>query len=100
MLYLSSLLSVAFAAQAAFATPLKARTAYEVKEIHQAPRKWSSKGRAPSDHMLHMQIGLKQHKFDELERHLYEGKIHEPNRSNLLNEAPLNWSRINTTISL
>jgi hypothetical protein len=23
--------------------------------------------------MLHMQIGLKQEKFDELERHLYEG---------------------------
>jgi tripeptidyl-peptidase-1 len=29
--------------------------------------------RAPGDHMLHMQIGLKQERFDELERHLYEG---------------------------
>ncbi|KAG0646389.1 Sedolisin-B [Hyphodiscus hymeniophilus] len=72
MLYLSSLLSVAIAAQAAVATPIKARTAYEIKEIHEVPRKWSSQGRAPSDHMLHMQIGLKQGKFDELERHLYE----------------------------
>ena len=74
MLYLSSLLSVAIAAQAAFATPLKSRTAYEVKEIHHVPRKWSSQGRAPSDHKLHMQIGLKQANFDELERHLNEGE--------------------------
>lgn len=78
MLYLSRFLSVAVAAQAALATPLKSRTAYEVKEIHQVPRKWSSQGRAPSDHMLHMQIGLRQHKFDELERHLYEGNKFAP----------------------
>jgi tripeptidyl-peptidase-1 len=75
MLYLSSLLAVAIAAQAALATLIKARTAYEVKEVHQVPRKWSSQGRAPSNHMLHMQIGLNQDKFDELERHLYEGKM-------------------------
>jgi tripeptidyl-peptidase-1 len=74
MLYLPSLLSLAIAAQVALATPLKSRTAYEVKEIHQVPRKWSSQGRAPADHKLHMQIGLKQANFDELERHLNEGK--------------------------
>ena len=30
-------------------------------------------GRAPSDTMLHLQIGVKQGHFDELERHLNEG---------------------------
>ena len=74
--FLSSLcLTAAIAAQAALATPVRARIAYEVKDVHQVPRRWSSQGRAPSNHMLHMQIGLKQHKFDELERHLYEGRI-------------------------
>lgn len=73
MLRLSNILAVAVAAQAVFATPIKVRTDYAVKEVHPAPRKWVSAGRAPSDHKLHLQIGLKQENFDELERHLYEG---------------------------
>lgn len=73
MLGLSVVLSVAFAAQAAFASPLHSRTPYAVKESHPVPRKWTPVSRAPGDHMLHMQIGLKQERFDELERHLYEG---------------------------
>lgn len=71
MLWLSLL--VAFAAQAAFASPLRARSPYSVKEIHPVPTKWTAVSKAPGNHMLHMQIGLKQEKFDELERHLYEG---------------------------
>jgi tripeptidyl-peptidase-1 len=74
MLYLSNLLSVAIAAQAALAAPLESRTAYEVKEVHNVPRKWSSKGRASPSHKLHMQIGLKQANFEELDRHLSEGE--------------------------
>lgn len=73
MLCLSNILAVAVAAQGIFATPIKVRTDYAVKEVHPAPRKWSDAGRAPSNHMIHMQIGLKQGNFDELERHLYEG---------------------------
>lgn len=73
MLQLSSILVVAVAAQGILAGPIKVRTDYTVKEVHPAPRKWSDAGRAPSDHMLHLQIGLKQENFEELERHLYEG---------------------------
>jgi tripeptidyl-peptidase-1 len=74
MVGLSMLLSVAVAAHAAVATPLRARTPYAVKEAHPIPRRWTPVSRAPGDHMLHMQIGLKQDRFDELERHLYEGE--------------------------
>jgi len=72
MLGLSNLLVVAVAAQAVFANPIKVRTDYAVKEVHLAPRRWASAGRAPSNHMLHLQIGLKQERFDELEQQLLE----------------------------
>jgi hypothetical protein len=74
MLGRSLLLYVAIAAQAVVASPLRARSPYAVKETHSVPRTWTPVSRAPGDHMLHMQIGLKQDRFDELERHLYEGE--------------------------
>jgi tripeptidyl-peptidase-1 len=46
---------------------------YAVKERHVVPKKWTRLGRAPADAILELQIALKQSKFDELERHLYEG---------------------------
>jgi tripeptidyl-peptidase-1 len=61
------------AVQAVFGSPIQSRTAYAVKETHRVPRKWTKMGRAPSDTMLHLQIGVKQGQFDELERHLNEG---------------------------
>jgi tripeptidyl-peptidase-1 len=73
MLGLSIFLSVAVAAQTILGTPIRARTEYSVKETHPIPRGWSPAGRAPGNHILHLQIGLKQENFDELERHLYEG---------------------------
>ena len=66
-------LALAATAQIAFATPLGARSAYSVKETHDVPSKWTALGRAPANHKLHVKIGLKQERFDELERHLYEG---------------------------
>lgn len=74
MLGLFLLLSAAMAAHAVIASPLRSRSGYAVKETHPVPRKWTPVSRAPGQHMLHMQIGLQQEKFDELERHLYEGK--------------------------
>lgn len=73
MLRLSNILAAVVAAQAVFASPIKVRTDYAVKELHPVPRKWVSTGRAPPNHMLHLQIGVKQGNYDELERHLYEG---------------------------
>ena len=74
MLASSILLSLSIAAQAVLGTPIRARSPYAVKETHFAPRKWTPIDRAPADHMLHLQIGVKQDRFDELEKHLYEGK--------------------------
>jgi tripeptidyl-peptidase-1 len=45
------------------------RTKHEWAEI---PRGWQVHSDAPADHVLEMRIGLKQDKFDELVRHLYE----------------------------
>jgi tripeptidyl-peptidase-1 len=68
-----TLLSLAFAIQVVLSSPIRARTPYKVKETHYVPRKWTKLGRAPSEHTINLQIGLKQSSFDELERHLYEG---------------------------
>lgn len=73
MVRFTALLSAAAAAQAALATPIRARTPYAVKESHYVPRQWSNTGPAPESHVIHLHIGLKQSQFDELERHLYEG---------------------------
>jgi tripeptidyl-peptidase-1 len=73
----SVLLSAAIAAQTAFATPIRARSPYVVKETHYAPRDWTKLDRAHENHVIQMQIGLKQGNWDELERHLNEGESHE-----------------------
>lgn len=51
----------------------RGRSTYAVKERHHVPRKWTRVGPAPAWHTIQIQIGLKQSRFDELERHLYEG---------------------------
>lgn len=68
----AAFISAVLAAQAAIATPIKARSPYAVKETHHVPRDWTKMERARGDHVIHLQIGLKQGNFDELERHLYE----------------------------
>lgn len=77
MVRLAALLSLVAAAQAALASPIRARTPHAVKETHYVPRKWTQVGRAPESHVVHLHIGLKQGQFAELERHLYEG-MHGP----------------------
>ena len=69
------LTSITFTALLAIvaATPVRVRSPYTVKETHPVPSKWSRTGPAPGHHLINLQIGLKQSKFDELERHLYEG---------------------------
>lgn len=52
---------------------IRTRSPYAVKDSHHVPRKWSRVGAAPPDHLINLQIGLKQGSFSELERHLYEG---------------------------
>jgi len=49
---------------------------YAVKDRHYVPKQWSRIGPAPADHLIRLQIGLKQSQFSELERHLYEGIVH------------------------
>ncbi|MCJ1403417.1 hypothetical protein MMC11_006640 [Xylographa trunciseda] len=48
------------------------RTAYAVKDTHNVPDDWVRVHRAPLDQEIRLHIGLKQSRFDELERHLYE----------------------------
>jgi tripeptidyl-peptidase-1 len=45
---------------------------YAVKESHKIPPSWIEVGDAPKQHILHLQIGLKQSNEDILENHLLE----------------------------
>lgn len=68
---LASLLACALAAQAVMAAPY-ARSAYAVKDTHNAPIAWSKGDRADPDQLIRLNIGLTQSQFNELERNLYE----------------------------
>ncbi|KAF3064317.1 Tripeptidyl-peptidase sed3 [Daldinia childiae] len=64
--------SAILAAQVSLASPVGSRTPYRVKDTHHVPRDWKRVRRAPADHVIDLQIGVKQSNFPELERHLYE----------------------------
>lgn len=55
-------------------SPVRTGTTYEVKDSHNVPNKWTNIGPAPPSTVINLHIGLRQSQFDELERHLYEGK--------------------------
>lgn len=61
---------VALLATAALAGPLQPR--YVVKESHPVPESFTREGDAAPSHLIRLQIGLRQSRFDELERQLYE----------------------------
>ncbi len=79
MVGLHAVISTLFVAQAAgiggIARSANRARNIEVKETHAPPRRWTRLDRAPKDHVIHLQIGIKQSNFAELERHLYEGMI-------------------------
>lgn len=70
----SASLALLLASGSVNASPLQARSPYVVKDSHNAPSMWNDIGPAPSDTLINLHIGLKQSQFDELERHLYEGR--------------------------
>jgi tripeptidyl-peptidase-1 len=51
--------------------PLRSRR-YVVKERHHVPRDFTWESDAPADQQIRLQVALKQDRFNELERHLYE----------------------------
>lgn len=71
----SVLLGAAIAARETLATPISARSPYVVKETHFVPKEWTKLERAHGEKTIQLQIGLKQGRFDELDRHLHEGKL-------------------------
>jgi hypothetical protein len=60
----------------ALAKPCNPKFNYAVKEVHNPPRQWTRVKDAPKDSMLLLRIGLKMDRWDELERHLYEGRCY------------------------
>ena len=50
-------------------------TSHSIKERHQVPDGWIFVRRAPLHSEIQLQIGLKQGRFRELERHLNEGEL-------------------------
>jgi len=55
------------------ASPLSIRSPYAVKDSHPIPLGWEKVRRAPAQDRIHLQIGLNHGRFDELEKHLYQG---------------------------
>jgi hypothetical protein len=79
MYFAPSVLVAALAARA-LATPI-ARSPYVVKETHYVPQEWTKQDRSHGGKTIQLQIGLKQGRFDELDRHLYEGNSSLENRT-------------------
>ncbi|KAI5860527.1 tripeptidyl-peptidase 1 precursor [Durotheca rogersii] len=72
MVTFAAVCSALLAVRVAVANPVPSRSAYRVKDEHHVPRDWRRLRRAPADHVIDLQIGVKQSNFGELERHLYE----------------------------
>ena len=53
----------------------QSRSSYTVKESHGVLKGWVPIASASPTHTIHLQIALRQQRFDELERHLYEGEL-------------------------
>ena len=68
------LLTFFLTAEFSWSSPVLHHSPYVVKESFSVPQKWSRLARAPSNHVLNLQIALRQSQFDDLERDLYEGK--------------------------
>ncbi|CAG9993160.1 unnamed protein product [Clonostachys byssicola] len=70
----------ALAAHAANAAPTHDERSYQIKETHIVPRKWQKIERAPSSHIIDLQIGVRQGNFEELEKRLNE--VSHPDHGN------------------
>lgn len=68
-----ALLALCLVAGEVLAAPAPNHATYELKESHPVPNKWANIGKAPSDHVINLQIAVKQSRFEELEKHLHEG---------------------------
>ena len=68
------LCTLLLSAEVVYGSPVRARSSYAVKDTHFAPARWTNVGAPAADHMIKLTVGLKQGKFNELERHLNEGK--------------------------
>jgi tripeptidyl-peptidase-1 len=62
----------------------------------EVPRGWELVGPAPADHALHMRIGLKQDRIDELISSLYQVSDPDHDRYGFINVCV--WSRILTVL--
>lgn len=66
-----------YLASVVVATPVEKlqKRGYAVKSSHHTPRKWQKAGAAPPNHVLNLQIGLKQARIDDVLQHLNEGRL-------------------------
>ncbi len=71
---------VLFVSKACAAPTSASGQRYAVKEFHHIPQQWNQVGPASADHLISLQIILKQSNFYELERHIYESEADAPAR--------------------
>jgi len=68
-----ALILALFSFEVAFCFRLQSRHTYSLKDSHEVPVAWSRVGSAHPGILITLQIGLKQSRFDELEKQLHEG---------------------------
>lgn len=66
-------LALSLSFQVSDGSPFRRRSPYVVKDEHPVPSEWQRAGRAPSNQLVNLRIGLKHGRLEELERHLDEG---------------------------
>ncbi|KIX05413.1 uncharacterized protein Z518_06285 [Rhinocladiella mackenziei CBS 650.93] len=72
MFVFSIFLAASLSLQSVFASPLRPRGDYAVKESNNVPPKWSNVGNPHPFHLLKLHIGLNPGNFDVLEYHLHQ----------------------------
>ena len=76
MFYATSFLALGFLVGNVLSRPSPIRSKLAVKDSINVPPRWTPLGPASPQQMIPLQIGLKQGRFDELEKNLYEGRIY------------------------
>lgn len=73
--FLTSWLFLCFALCLVLCSPVHFQSSSTLKESHPPPPRWTCVGRADPNHVVDLQIGLKQDDYESLERYLIKGII-------------------------
>ena len=77
-------LTLAIAHLAASSPVNNVQFTHAVKESHKVPSQWTRINVPLPQHVINLHIGLKQNRYEDLEKHLVEGNYDHPKANTLL----------------